>query len=989
MSSYLAKQQAYKEDPEAFAEGQYFGASVMPGTGEAIAAYELPGILSQAKTLMQDPNYKKALLGLGLGILGTASVAPGIGPVARYAKKGIEDFIPYLGPKPAAEGVDTSVLMAGFGKDPTKVTPGKVPDIEKARELGQEELFPSAVKKEDQKEELSFATKGDETYSLGPGSLFNPETKQGRKLLIVSCSDKKCPDDKNMKAIDRYLGPVFQSLRKQGVPENVDVAIMSAKHGLIKANTPLKNYNEKMSVAKAQAFKNDPDQLNRIKNTMTGYDDVIVQGGPLYKDVIRAAAGDLKINEIPGGRGIGDQRKSVIDAIKTPFSKIDTPVFHYSPDVQLNFTKFDPDKSPAVIDSLGVHVGTKKAARDRYETRMGLGTAGLPGIDDVPTGNVGYGPDGKPIPRTTFGGTFPLLADTTKPFTPSTVDSKRFAGAKEWSEFDRNEHLIDEFNKTLPKGQDFDGYYTMKHLSAEPGFEDFPFAKFREFVKEYRKKLAKDGFTHIPYINDVEDPGSVSLIMLVDRPKGSTKVLQSPYAKKDPSAADDPDIMKQEGGVVEMKDKAINMNRGPRGIEPFAQYLETGGEVQPERNIFEEQAPKIVPAKTEAEALSELADQEMGLELINRVGFDPLAYKMMQAGLRDNRTLSDFLTIYPTVTDDMSEKQRKEALTEQLRGLGLAKGMYFPLDNMVVVEPMNVAKDYFQSPTDMIIMHEILHKGAETLKKDPNVNIKTLREKLDTDDYANIGDDTKPGRAEHRFIQAIVNKAYVDNMLTQSSIYANRAINEARKILNDPKSDDFKKELAEDAIKFESKYVERNQKRALLKEIRRSTDFYMEQSGKNKFKQAMNNMYPDRGLFNEDAEDVENNFTLKELKQIFNLLNTTMLDQPGTKEFALEMSKSAPAGASIKGYSDLFPTQFADPTKPYFNEQRKRTYGLEGIDDPSYIEVMSARSKYLEKMREDRKKQNKAQGGVVEMKDKAVNMYRGTQGIEPFIKYMV
>ena len=31
----------------------------------------------------------------------------------------------------------------------------------------------------------------------------------------------------------------------------------------------------------------------------------------------------------------------------------------------------------------------------------------------------------------------------------------------------------------------------------------------------------------------------------------------------------------------------------------------------------------------------------------------------------------------------------------------------------------------------------------------------------------------------------------------------------------------------------------------------------------------------------------------------------------------------------------------------------------------------------------------KAEGGVVEMKDKAVNMYRDTQGIEPFIKYMV
>ena len=112
--------------------------------------------------------------------------------------------------------------------------------------------------------------------------------------------------------------------------------------------------------------------------------------------------------------------------------------------------------------------------------------------------------------------------------------------------------------------------------------------------------------------------------------------------------------------------------------------------IVPERNVFEEQRivaenspyPKDIPmVQTEKEALSNLADREMGLELINRVGFDPLAYKIMQAGLRDNRTLSDFLEIYPTVTTDMTEKEQKDALTDKLRGLGLASGMYFPLDN--------------------------------------------------------------------------------------------------------------------------------------------------------------------------------------------------------------------------------------------------------------------------------------------------------------------
>ena len=561
MSSYLAKQQAYKEDPEAFAEGQYFGASVMPGSGEAIALYELPGILSQAKTLMQDPNYKKALLGLGLGILGTAAVAPGVGPVAKYAKKGIEDFIPYLGPKPAADGVDTSVLMSQFGNDPTKFEPkGKVSDTQKARELGQEELFPSAVKKEDDIQGSIYATKeakgekADDVFTYGSGSLFNPKEKKGRKLLIVSCSKTKCPDDKNMKAIDRYLGPIFQTLKAQGVPDNVDVAIMSAKHGLITAGTPLKNYDDIMTKAKAQSFKNDPDQLNRIRNTMMGYDKVIVQGGEDYKDVLRTAAGDLKIDEIPGGRGIGDQREFVMNAID-PFRKIKTPVYHYTKKAKEGFTEFKlPDDDPDPLSVLGIHVGsTPKAAKDRYVATvygpavktyyrqgMDLDTAIKKTEKEYGADQIIYNEPGKDISP----GSVPLKADLSKPFlNPET--KKPFTESELFRLLEKPDDVMDTviYERTVDN------------------------------AKELRKLLSKKGFTHIPYVNDFEDAGNLSYIMLVDRPKGKTKVLQSPFAKKDEEAFDDPDFMKAEGGVVEMKDKAVNMYRGTQGIEPFIKYM--------------------------------------------------------------------------------------------------------------------------------------------------------------------------------------------------------------------------------------------------------------------------------------------------------------------------------------------------------------------------------------------------------------------------------
>ena len=147
-------------------------------------------------------------------------------------------------------------------------------------------------------------------------SLFPTEAKKGRQLLIVSCGDKKCPDVGNMKALDRYLGPIFTSIRKAGVPENVDVAILSAKHGLIRADAPIENYNQLMTKDKVKDFLSNPNEMSKIAETMQGYDNVLVQGGDNYKNVIKSAAGDIPFTEVPKGRGIGDQRSFVAQFLK-------------------------------------------------------------------------------------------------------------------------------------------------------------------------------------------------------------------------------------------------------------------------------------------------------------------------------------------------------------------------------------------------------------------------------------------------------------------------------------------------------------------------------------------------------------------------------------------------------------------------------------------------------------------------------------------------
>ena len=525
------------------AQDLYDAASFLPGTGEAIAAYELPGILSQSGEMIQSDDFLEAAAGTGLATLGIASVLPMVGPAAKAARKGLEGFIPYMGPKLATEGPDSSVMaMTDF--EPPK-----------------------------------GGTKAADDIDLGSGSLFAPESKKGRQLLVLSCSSTKCPDVGDMKAVDRYLGPVFQSLKKQGVPDNVDVAILSAKHGLIRADTKIKDYDQLMDTNRASEFKQDAGQMDRIKNTLDGYDKVVVQGGKNYKDVIRAASGDANVTEIPGGRGIGDQRKSVKSALA--FSKIDTPVYHFSRNTDPGFTKFDQSKLS--FFDLGPHVGsTPRAAQDRFiDETFGVGTrlqirkkaaalgksrqeafeemikSGELKIPEV-SGNVGYKQFGVPIPRRTKGGSIPLKANLSKPFlNPDT--------GKPFSESQLMDYQAEQYS--IHKGE----YVSASDILGEDPKVDIQDVK--QFMRAHSKGLAELGFTHIPYENAVEGVGDLSYVMLVDRPKGDTKVLQSPFAKKDPDKFDDPDFMMEEGGVVSMKDKAVNMTRKPQGIEPFIKFV--------------------------------------------------------------------------------------------------------------------------------------------------------------------------------------------------------------------------------------------------------------------------------------------------------------------------------------------------------------------------------------------------------------------------------
>ena len=77
-----------------------------------------------------------------------------------------------------------------------------------------------------------------------------------KRLLILSCSERKCCARGLLPAIERYNGPTFQVLRhfQREQPEeaaSVDVYILSAAYGLIPADRLIPFYDQKINQSRA------------------------------------------------------------------------------------------------------------------------------------------------------------------------------------------------------------------------------------------------------------------------------------------------------------------------------------------------------------------------------------------------------------------------------------------------------------------------------------------------------------------------------------------------------------------------------------------------------------------------------------------------------------------------------------------------------------------------------------------------------------------
>lgn len=125
-----------------------------------------------------------------------------------------------------------------------------------------------------------------------------------------------------------------------------------------------------------------------------------------------------------------------------------------------------------------------------------------------------------------------LAADLSRPFRPADargfLEGRNHPTAGNWAGFDED----DVWNE-----DDINNFIS--------GWWD----RGRGDMGALRQQMAGEGFTNVPYINNVESPGSTSHVMLTDRPQGRDAVLRDREALKHPALRHLPNLTAGAGAL--------------------------------------------------------------------------------------------------------------------------------------------------------------------------------------------------------------------------------------------------------------------------------------------------------------------------------------------------------------------------------------------------------------------------------------------------------
>ena len=222
---------------------------------------------------------------------------------------------------------------------------------------------------------------------------------------------------------------------------------------------------------------------------------------------------------------------------KTPFEKTGhtESVYHYTtarkgtPKEDVLDTRQSMNYGD-MFDGIGVHVGTARAAEERGTevAKSILESRGYYG--DVDMNDPYLGKFMSENPDIEVGSVIPLKANLSKP-----LQGEEFGlGYKEGDRLiPPSENQVRNFLNVERASLLSEMYKELDRIPTD-----------REVIDRIRQNLIDDGYTHIPYTNELEDVGSTSFIVL------DPKYLRSTSAKFDPKDKDKAGLGLNKGGTV-------------------------------------------------------------------------------------------------------------------------------------------------------------------------------------------------------------------------------------------------------------------------------------------------------------------------------------------------------------------------------------------------------------------------------------------------------
>jgi hypothetical protein len=122
-----------------------------------------------------------------------------------------------------------------------------------------------------------------------------------RQLVILGCSKRKLPHA--AKARDLYQGALFKAGMAYAGRIGADVAILSAKHGLLHPDDIIAPYDEPLTMAKAYEYAQQESVRAELKDLTSGYDRIVVIAGKPYRFLLNEWWDNRFHSGIMGGIG--------------------------------------------------------------------------------------------------------------------------------------------------------------------------------------------------------------------------------------------------------------------------------------------------------------------------------------------------------------------------------------------------------------------------------------------------------------------------------------------------------------------------------------------------------------------------------------------------------------------------------------------------------------------------------------------------------------